>query len=170
MYPNNPLSGFNPYYSNPFIQNPASMVPNYPVVQQTSPHMEINCVNGKESAHAFAMGPNSSAVLVDNLEPKIWLVTTDSSGYKAVNGFRIIPDNEETPIEADGKVEEEKEDPIKILTERIDKLEERMSNYGQSNAKSSWQNKSSNGHVQSNDRNGQGIKGSDGGNQSDGHQ
>ena len=117
MYPNNPLMMgqpvFNPYV-NQIPMNPA--VPNYPVVQQPVPHREVDRVNGKESAYAFAMGPNSSVVLVDNLAPKVYLVTTDSSGYKAVNSYRIVPDEDEL-IQADGKVEETKEDLIYVLVD-----------------------------------------------------
>lgn len=164
VYPNNPLiQGNTPYYQNNIPFNP--VIPNYPTIQHQAPQMQINCVNGRESAQAFSIGPNSSVVLVDNLEPKIWIVTTDSSGYKAVNGFRIIPDNEpQQPIPAEGKVETP--DPIKDLTERIEKLEERMNNNGnangQSNNRSSYQNKSGNDNYRPNNRNGSGSQGSNG--------
>ena len=166
-YPFNPLTIGQPTYT-PYYQTPVNQViPNYqPVIPAQGPHMDIQRVNGKESAYAYNIGPNSSVILVDNLAPKIWIVTTDSSGFKAVNGFRIIPDDEETqPITI-----EEKEDPVKALTERIDKLEERMNSYGQSNSKSSWQNKQSHGNAQPNDRNGQSVKGSNDGGQSNGHE
>ena len=152
MYPNNPMNFGNPIYNpylNNFAQNPIQ-IPNYQPVQMPGPHMEVQRVNGgKESAMAFSMGPNSSAILVDNNKPKIWFVTTDSSGYKAVNGFWIIPDNGEDEPPVIGKVEEEPvktgtDDPIKALNERLDKLEERIEHYGKPDRKPSWQNKPSN--------------------------
>lgn len=175
MYPSNPLTMgnamFNPYYSA--VQNP--IVPNYPVVQQqTAVQRKVECVNGKESAYTFPMGPNSSVILVDNLSPKIFFVTTDASGYKAVKTFKIIPDEEETSqaIEAEGSIV--KDDSVQELMERLNKLEERMADYeqsngaGQSNSKSFNTVKSSDGDVKPNDRNGQNSKGSNGSNQSNG--
>lgn len=165
-YPYNPLAvgqpSFNPYLPQP-VYNPVQQVPQVqpiPVVQ--GPRMEIQSVNGKESALAFAIGPNSSVILADAINPKIWIVTTDSSGFKAVKGFKIIPDEDEPAPE---KVQEDK---MSALEERLTKLEERMNDYGQSNSKSAWQNKSGNAGNQPNDRNGSVSKGSDGGNQSDG--
>lgn len=160
-YPYSPLgNGYAPpYLMNQPIYNP---VPQQPI--STGPHMEIQSVNGKESAYAFPMGPNSSVILVDNLAPKIWFVTTDSSGYKAVTGFKIVQDEEEEPVHAEGKVE----DPIKAINERLLKLEERMNSYGQPNNKPSYQSKSGNGGSQPNDRSGAGGRGSYGGGQSNG--
>ena len=171
LYPNNPLmvgqANFNPYLSQIPV-NP--VIPNYqPVVSAQGPHMEINRVNGVESVYAFPMGANSSVILVDNTKPKIWLVTTDSSGFKDVHGFKITPDDDE--IKESAPVQETpKEDPLKAINERLDKLEERMSTYGQSNNRSSWQSKSSNGNAQPNDRSSSGSKGSNGSNQSDGRE
>ena len=164
IYPTNPLNvgqpNFNPYFTP--VQNP--IVPNYPVVQQPAPHMEIQRVNGKESAFAYPIGPNSSVVLVDNLASKIWIVTTDSSGFKAVNGFKVIPDDEEAypPIQQDQEIKMEENPAVKELTDRIEKLEERMDSYVKPDTKSFGQNKPGNGNAQSNDRNGSGSKGSDG--------
>ena len=159
MYPYNPyLAGTA--YTNPYIPqqvyNPMSV---NPVVQPQGPRMEIQSVNGKESAYAFSMGPNSSVILADALNPKIWIVTTDSSGYKAVKGFKITPDDEPETVVESKTIEN---DPIPGLIERINKLEERMNSIGQSNSRSSWQSKPGNGNVQQYDRNGQSGKGSDG--------
>lgn len=171
MYPVNPLSMgntmFNPYYNS--VQNP--IIPNYPVVQQQTaiPQRKVECVNGKESAYTFPMGANSSVILVDNLSPRIFFVTTDASGYKAVKPFKIIPEDDDPtsqPIEAEGTVS--KENPVQELTERLNKLEERMNGYEQSDSKPSYSGKSSDGDAKSNDRNGQSSKGSNGSNQSNG--
>lgn len=150
----NSIYPMNPYSVTPFASmNP--VVPNYQPVVPQGPKMEIQRVNGKESAYAYSIGPNSSVVLVDNLSPKIWIVTTDSSGFKAVTGFKIIPDDEEPEPIVD--------DPIKQLAERLDKLEERMNSYGKPNSKSSLPNKPGNAGTQPNDRNGQVSEGSHGG-------
>lgn len=163
-YPINPLAvgqaNFNPYYTP--MQN---VIPNYPVVQTQAPHMEVQRVNGKESVYAFAMGPNSSVILVDNLAPKIWFVTTDSSGYKAVTGFKIIPDEEEQPIQAEAKIQSEESNIIEDLKDRINKLEEKVreyEQYGQSNSKPSGSNRPTGTNAQSNDRSGSNGKGSNG--------
>ena len=173
VYPYNPLTAqqvVNPYVMQP-INNPVITAQQMPqMVQPQGPHREIDVVNGKESALSFLMGPNSSAILVDELKPKIWMVTTDSSGFKAVKGFRVIPDDEDEPKQQTS--EKPKENDLieklmqqnKTLEERLKKLEERMNGNGQSASKSSWQNKPGNGNAQSNDRNGQVSKGSDGSN------
>ena len=140
MYPNNPLGFYNPYLSQ---MNQQQFIPNYQPVSAPPPHMEIQRVNGKESAMSYAMGPNSSVVLVDNLAPKIWLVTTDSSGFKAVTGFRIIPDEEDE----NGYLKAPEgptavENPIEKLSKRMDELEERMNRYGKSDYKSAGPDKS----------------------------
>lgn len=161
-YPFNPLTigqaSFNPYIPQQNF-NPYSFIAPTPVVQPQGPHMEIQRVNGKESAYAYAIGPNSSVILADATEPKIWLVTTDSSGFKAVNGFKIIPDEEESK---ETPVVQTTGEQISNLEERMAKLEERMNSYGQSDTKSAWKNKPGNGSPQPDDRNGTGGKGPDG--------
>ena len=179
MYPQNPLTlgqaNFSPYLT-PVINNP--VVPNYQPVQSPVPQRHIDCVNGKDSAYAFQMGPNSSAILVDNLEPKIWIVTTDASGYKAVKGYRIIEDEEQpNPIPVSGMVSDTVKDPVlesdskwkESLENRIHELEERLKSYEQSNNQHAYTGQSNDAVTQSNDRNGQSVKGSNGSNQSNGH-
>ena len=163
-YPNNPLTigqaTFSPYVQQPVLNSFAATVqPVAPPVNQ-GPHMEIPVVNGRESAMAFPMGPNSSAILSDATNPRIWVVTTDSSGYKAVKRFRVIPEDEEE--------EKKPEDRLAQMDERLSKLEERMNGYGKSDNKPSWKGQSGNGNVPANDRNGQIGKGSDGSGSADG--
>ena len=159
MYPNNPgnpLVPFNNLYSWQMPITPP--VPSYQPVTVPAPHMEIQRVTGRESAMAYAIGPNSSVVLVDNLAPKIWVVTTDASGFKAVNGFKIVPDDDEQ-----AKTQEAaKEDPLKALSDRIGKLEERMKNYDKPDYRPTEQDKSAYPNVKPSDWDGQGIKGSNG--------
>ena len=145
IYPFNPLTNTNPYLmANPIQQGNNMLSYNSnPTFQQ--PQRQIETANGKQGAYSFVMGPNSSVILADAADPKIWIVTTDSSGVKAVKGYKIIPDEEEEP-----------KDPITLLNERLTKLEERMDSYGQSNSRNAGQNKPSNGNAQQYDRNGSG--------------
>ena len=52
---------------------------------------EVVKVNGENGARAFSMGPNSSALLLDESGTLVWLVTTDGAGYKSVSPFDINP-------------------------------------------------------------------------------
>lgn len=153
----NPNPYTNPYYpplSNTI--NPFQTVLN-PVVQ--APQMEIQKVNGEESAKAFPIGPNSSVILLDTVNPLVWVITTDASGYKTVSPFTITPYVPEQPVSAsdlDTKMTE--------INSRLEKLEERMNKYGQSNHGASWKNKSGNAGAGTDARNGQSVQGSSGSN------
>ena len=139
MYPMNPSNPFGNGLYNPYI-NPVNQynqyVPNYPALQPDPPHREIDRVNGKEAAFQFPMGPNSSVILADTMLPKIWVVTTDSAGSKIVKGMRVTPDEDDEPQQAvmakqpELVPEEPKEDPFVKINERLDKIEERMKQYG----------------------------------------
>ena len=140
---------YNPY-SNPYMQN---------YISQPAPQMEILKANGEEGVNAFPMAPNSSAIFLDTKEPLIWVAVTDSAGYKTVNGFSITPYIPEQPVTpADLKTE------IGSIIERLDKIEERMSQHAQSNNGSSWQSKSDASRIQPNVRDGKGFSKSNGGN------
>ena len=165
MYPSNPMVPFNPYV-NQLPVNP--VIPNYQPIQPPVSQAQIKQVNGKESVMSAPMAPNSSEIFVDNLEPKVWIVTTDASGYKAVSGFWVVPDSEPNPMAPASKAEpaeqpeEPKEDPIKNLTARLEKLEERMNSYGKSDYRASRQDKSGYANAKPNDWNGKSVEGSDG--------
>lgn len=127
-YPMNPSSPFGNGLYNPYL----TQIPNYqPAVQPAAPHREIDRVNGKDGALAFPLGPNSSVVLVDINQPKIWLVTTDSAGFKTVHSGSVTMDEEE-PIQEQPQPEPDPRDQkLDALMERLEKLEERMRNNGQ---------------------------------------
>ena len=162
FYPNNPLmlgqANFNPYL-NQVPLNP--VIPNYQSVVPQGPRMQIDTVNGKEAAFAYNMGPNSSVILADAMEAKVWVVTTDSAGYKVVKGFNITPDEEEKP-----PVVQTESDQISALSERIQKLEERMNSYGESDVRVAGQIESDGANAKSNDEYGSNGKRSDAGNKS----
>lgn len=58
---------------------------------QNLPRQEIVKVNGQNGARAFQMAPNSSALLLDESAPIIWLVQTDGAGYKTEVPYSITP-------------------------------------------------------------------------------
>ena len=164
IYPFNPITNTNPYFmTNPIqtspVQQGGNVIGYNPNSVQQMPQRQIETANGKQGAFSFTMGPNSSVILADAVNPKIWIVTTDSSGVKAVKGFKVIPDEEEEP-----------KDPITLLNERLDKLEERMNSYGQSNSRTNGQSKPANGSAQQYDRNVSGGARSNDAAQSDGRQ
>lgn len=151
----------NPYnpYLPPYSTSIPSPVMNPVIPAINAPQMDIQKVNGEESARAFPMGPNSSVILLDTVQPLIWVVTTDASGYKSINPFTITPYVPEEPVSpADLKIQ------MSEISTRLDKIEERMNSYGQSNNGASWKGKSGNANAGSNIRNGQGIQGSSGSN------
>lgn len=97
---------YNPYNSNTL--NPAQAGnPYQPVTKQ-----EIIRVNGENGAKAYQMPPNSSALLLDEAQPLIWLKQTDGAGYPTVTAYKIEPYTpESTSVSSD-------------LERRVKKLEE----------------------------------------------
>ena len=63
----------------------------YNTLYQYQPKTEIIHVNGENGARAFQMMPNSSALLLDDTAPLVWLATTDGAGYKTVVPYTITP-------------------------------------------------------------------------------
>ena len=95
--------------------------PMYPQPQQ-QPFMqkqEVIKVNGENGARALQIAPNSSALLLDETAPIVWLVITDGAGYKTVTPYSITPYQPEPPVD------------VKSLEERIKRLEEMIN--GKSN-------------------------------------
>lgn len=58
---------------------------------QNLPRQEIVRVNGENGAKAYQMAPNSSALLMDESAPLVWLVQTDGAGYKTAVPYTIAP-------------------------------------------------------------------------------
>ena len=79
---------------NPFA---APMMPfQQPAYQQQT---QVVRVNGENGARAYQMGPNSSALLLDESGNIVWLVTTDGAGYKTVGAYDITPHQQQMPAE-----------------------------------------------------------------------
>lgn len=73
-------------YNSPYIAPvPADLRYNQPAKQ------EIIRVNGENGARAFRMAPNSSALLLDETQPVVWLSQTDGAGYPSLCAYRIEP-------------------------------------------------------------------------------
>lgn len=89
----------------------------FPYFQQRT---EVIRVNGRPGAETYAIGPNSSALLLDESGTIVWLVTTDGAGYKTVAPYDISP--HQTPAAPD----------FSSLEARIKKLEERFNDSGDS--------------------------------------
>lgn len=82
---------FNSYQPNYFagMYNPQPQMPQItPAYAQRS---EVIRVNGRNGAEAYSIGPNSSALLLDESGMLVWLVTTDGAGYKTVAPYDIAP-------------------------------------------------------------------------------
>ena len=88
-----------PYYNNnqPFI-NPYNN-------NQNPPQQQVTRVNGRGGAEAYAIGVNSSALLLDESGAMVWAITTDGAGYKTIIPYDIKPhvskeEKEYTDLEA----------------------------------------------------------------------
>lgn len=88
---------FNPYMSSGFAN------PYLPAQPQQS--MQITKVNGRNGAMQYAMGPNSSAWILDENGLVSWLCITDGAGYKTVTPYDITP-HQDAPAPDYGSLEE----------------------------------------------------------------
>ena len=82
-------------YENP-MYNPALM-PYLGMPQPAPRKQEVIKVNGENGARAYQLGPQSSALLLDETGTIVWLVTTDGAGYKTVAPFDISPHQTAAP-------------------------------------------------------------------------
>ena len=55
------------------------------------PAQQVTKVNGENGARAYQIGPNSSAMLLDESGTIVWLITTDGAGYKKAEPYDIAP-------------------------------------------------------------------------------
>ena len=77
-------------YQNPFV-NPYGFQQPYQAPAMQAALQQVVRVNGENGARAFQIGPNSSALLLDESGAMVWLVTSDGAGYKTVSPYDIIP-------------------------------------------------------------------------------
>ena len=71
------------YMNNP--NNP------YNLPNQFSQKQQVIKVSGRQGAELYSMGPNSSALLLDESGKLVWLITTDGAGYKSIYPYDINP-------------------------------------------------------------------------------
>lgn len=123
-------------YNSPIIPNGGVYnQQTYPYPAQSAPvnmyyqppyqqSFQITKVNGENGAKAFQMPPNSSIILLDESNPKVYIKETDGASYPKLSVYKLVPDTDEK------KEEEEKvsEDQIKKLEERIAVLERFVTN------------------------------------------
>ena len=85
-----------------------------PQLTMPAPHYEVTRVKGEPGADMFQMGPNSSALLLDETAPIVWFVQTDGAGYKT-----------KTPYDINLHVDEPKPD-VKSLEDRLASIDARL--------------------------------------------
>ena len=86
------MNQFQNPYINPYVIggfNPVQPAPTMPT--------QVVKVSGENGARAYQMGPNSSALLLDESGLMVWLCTSDGAGYKTVSAYDIAPHKEEKP-------------------------------------------------------------------------
>lgn len=111
----NNYQNFNPYSGGYAYANP------YNPVQQKQ---TIAKVNGKNGADMYQLPPNSEALLLDETAPIVWLIQTDSAGYKTATAFDLVA-HKEAP-----------QATLQDLMERVEALEREVkSNNGKSNSR-----------------------------------
>ena len=81
----NPMQQQQPISRNPYLETlQRSQAMQYP-------KYEIIHVNGRNGAEAFRMAPNSSAILMDDTQPVVWLCVSDGAGYSNPVPYKIEP-------------------------------------------------------------------------------
>ena len=85
-------------FENPFV--PQMMWGQQRPIQQQLPQQQVTRVSGQNGAQAYALPPNSSALLLDDTAPIVWLKTTDGAGYPTLTPYDIVPHQIPTPVAA----------------------------------------------------------------------
>lgn len=118
MYWNN--YGIQTPYSNPYGQT----------MQQALQPCSITKVSGENGAKAFGMAPNSSALLLDETAPLVWLKTTDGAGYPTLTPYTITPYKASPPVDVNSL-----ENRVKRLEEMLNDKSDSTGNGEKRNAK-----------------------------------
>lgn len=101
---------YNAYQSMNGFPNFQQNMPMYnqqPMLQR----QEVAKVNGENGARAYQIAPNSSVLLLDEVNPIVYLKTSDSGGYASITPYSITPYQSEPTVD------------VKSLEERIERLE-----------------------------------------------
>lgn len=94
---NNYPTWINPYAYNP--QMPTAQNNYQQANPMNLPKTSVKSVTGIDGANAYLMAPDSSDLLLDKTGAVIYLVTTDSAGFKTVKAFSISPIEEQPKID-----------------------------------------------------------------------
>ena len=78
-------------FQNPYFPNYAQYGQNLNTMQTPTQPVQVVRVNGRNGAEAYTIGPNSSALLLDESGTLVWLVTSDGAGYKTISPYDITP-------------------------------------------------------------------------------
>lgn len=84
----------NPYAAGQIAQQRLAQMPQTqnPYAPAPAPQpSDILVVNGRESADAFAMPPNSRAILMDSTLARFYLKETDAAGMARVTAYDFAP-------------------------------------------------------------------------------
>ena len=106
------MNGIN--WGNGPLSGSYNYVPQIPQLQLPAPQMQVIRVSGENGVDMFQIGPNSSALLLDETAPIVWLVQTDGAGYKTKTPYNITPHTPEPSPE------------IKSMDERLDMIDKRL--------------------------------------------
>ena len=109
------MTQFNPYMSPFGINQQYQPYQSYQSSYQQS--VQVTKVNGENGARAYQIGPNSSALLLDESGTMVWLCTTDGAGYKTVSAYDIAPHRTAPAPDISG------------IEQRLTKLEEFMNEF-----------------------------------------
>ena len=91
--------------------------PQYPgMMQYGAPKkIAIDRVYGRQGVESFAMMPNCEALLLDTTAPVVWLVKTDSAGFKVYEAYDLVPHKDAPQID------------MQSINERLTRLEAMIS-------------------------------------------
>lgn len=96
---------------------------------------ELIKVNGEAGAKNFRMAPNSTALLLDETAPIVWLAQTDGTGYLTVTPYDITPHYQSPQVD------------LNNLAARVSQLEElinaKSNNYSNKQSKKQRQSDTS---------------------------
>lgn len=69
----------------------------FPSFQQPQTINQVQYVNGMESAKAYSLRPNESAILMDNNNPIFYHIQADASGYHTIKAYQFQEVHEDKP-------------------------------------------------------------------------
>lgn len=61
-----------------------------PYAYAQPPQRQIESVTGRQSAEAYQLAPNSSAILLDSTRDRFYVVRSDASGYRTVEAYDFV--------------------------------------------------------------------------------